>query len=862
MSEVFQVILIDDERSILDLYEGIISSKGFEPISFTKPEEALSYINENHGSIALVISDFKMPNITGLTIREKMLEGDYDIPFALITGFYNKEMASEGMKLRICRFIEKPVDELDVIQILEKEAQERIESILEDREMVSEFIQETRPMLEEIEDLILSLEEDPEDSKAINTYFRLLHTIKGTSSCLGLTVLSDYAHEYENLITSIKNHELHVDREVIDILLKGYDQLKELYNLSENFSPFPADIDKRAEIFSKKLEKKNNDEPCTAKASEENVEDLSKVSETKQKKKEKEDKVTVSENLLSQFLEMSGEFTVIRNSIFKSLARLNEKWPLDKDLEQLVDSMGEMQKVSSILQNKIAEMKKVNIESVYRPMRRVVRDSCAVLDKNVNFNIQGDDLNVDTSVAKLLNSVLVHLLRNAVDHGIETKESREKQGKPAEGKILLNSFQTGEDIVVEVIDDGKGLDKEILKKKALEKSLYTERQLSSMSDQKIYSIIFESGFSTNDQVTTVSGRGVGMDMVKSSIEEVGGKILIDSEVGTGTKFILIIPIPRSILIIKSLIVKSKMRNFNIPLDDVDEVVLYEKGKKDQMIYHNHGTNILKHHDILCPLISLEEALGLSESTSIDLDFQNIVIVKGEGFRYGVLVDGIEDIEEIVVKKLSGQFDIPELLGTTFADDGALNMILDCKGIAKKYEIKNFSEDDSSSFLINKKVFHEEQEFMRFSLNTLSNCALPLDWVFRLEEIRTRDIQFSGNTAAVRYRNSSLPLIHVENLLGMTEESVKDLTLEDKILSVLVVKVKDKLYGAIIKELNDIATTSEKIDNKLVDREGILGTISIEEKIITVIDIESLTSTSKGILKFNNVHNNNDYNYVA
>jgi two-component system chemotaxis sensor kinase CheA len=847
MSDKFQIVLIDDETNILDLYQSFIPEDRFDMAKFTDPEEAVNYIIENHSTIALVISDFKMPKLTGFDVRKKILDNDLDIPFAMVTGFYDKEMATEGMKLRISRFIEKPIEESVITELLNGEAQERIESINEDREMISEFLQETQPMLEEIEELILSLEDDPHDTKAVNTYFRLLHTIKGTSSCLGLNVISGYAHKYEDLITSVKEHKINVNRKVIDVLLVGLDQLKELYSLAENFKPFPADIEERANVFDQDFSKEDATPGVQAKEGEVVQEDPSA-----KKEKAKEEKVTVSENLLAHFLEMSGELTVIRNSIFKSLARVQEKCQGDKDVEHLVEGMGEMQKVSGILQNQISEMKKVSIETVYRPMRRVVRDSCAVLDKQIDFEIQGEDLKIDTTVAKLLNGALVHLLRNGVDHGIESGAEREKAGKNPEGKLILNSYQTGEDIIVEIIDDGKGLNKDILKKKALEKGLFTEKQLSTMSDQKIYSIIFESGFSTNTEVTSVSGRGVGMDMVRSSIEEFGGKILIDSEVGRGTKFILVIPIPRSILIIKSLMVSCEENKFNIPLDDVDEVVLYDKSKKEQQIYKNNGGVVLKHHNILCPLVSLGTTLGLTDKIESEFDMQNIVIVKGEGFRYGILVDAIEDIEEIVVKKLSSHFSIQEYLGTTFADDGALSLILDCKGIAKRYGIENLTEDESNNFLINKSVAEEVNEFMRFSLESIPNCALPLEWVFRLEEIQTKQIQFTGSTAVVRYRGKSLPLLHIEHLLGMTETTLEDIAKEDHVLSVLVVRLENKLFGAIIKELHDIAVSNTGVETEFSDREGLMGTVTIDEKIISVIDIEALASHKIGTLKFSNM----------
>ncbi len=855
MSDIFKIVLIDDEENILELYESFVPEDQFDCIKFTDPKAAIEYVKVNSPTIALIISDFKMPEYNGFDVRRQLLENDIDTPFAMVTGFYDKEMATQGMKLRISRFVEKPVEESQIVELLENEAKEQIESIMEDREMITEFLQETKPMLEEIEDLILSLEEDPHDVKAINTYFRLLHTIKGTSSCLGLTEISGYAHQYEDLITSVKENQISVTRKVIDVLLVGLDQLKALYSLAETFKIFPSDLEERAKVFSQDF---SSDAPAVQPQNQGGVEASGgdvQVAAKKEKPKDKDEKVTVSESLLAHFLEMSGELTVIRNSIFKTLTKIQDKLPGDNDVEHLGESMLEMQKVSAILQNQISEMKKVSIETVYRPMRRVVRDSCAVLNKEVDFQIMGDDLQVDTSVAKLLNGALVHLLRNGVDHGIEGKEDRLAAGKPEVGSLVLNSYETGENYIVEIIDDGKGLNKDMLKRKAIEKGLFTEQELSHMSDQRIYSIIFESGFSTNTEVTSVSGRGVGMDMVRSSIEDFGGKILIDSEVGRGTKFILVIPVPRSILIIKSLMVCSEGTRFNIPLDDVDEVVLFDRSKKMQQIHEANGSLVLKHHDILCPLINLGSTLGLSDGQTInahELDMQNIVIVKGEGFRYGIMVDAIEDIEEIVVKKLSGHFDIQEYLGTTFADDGALSMIIDCKGIANRYGIENSNEDETSQFLDNKVVNEDIHEFMRFSLNRMPNCALPLDNVYRLEEISSKEIQFSGDKGLVRYRGMSLPLLHIEGLLGMSDQTLEDIAEKDFKMNVLVARHDDKLFGAIIEELQDIAVSHEPVETTFSDREGLMGTVTINEQIVSVIDIGTLVTTQRGTLRFKNM----------
>ncbi len=849
MSSKYLIIGLDDEASILDYYESVVPEE-YEFLKFTHPEDALEAAIENEKRLILVISDFKMPEENGFQFREKLLAQGIDCPFSLVTAFYDKDMATQGMRLKIRRFLEKPIQDEQILDLIETEAREKITSIEEDREMITEFLQETKPMLEEIEELILCVEEDPHDIKSVNTYFRLLHTIKGTSSCLGLTEISDYAHKYEDLITKVKDSKITINRKVIDALLQGLDQLKNLYYLAENFEPFPPNLEELATIFSSDFSEESISEEKVAGSGE----PVHAAEKSQRATKEKDEKITVSEGLLSEFLEMSGELTVIRNTIFKTLIRLQGKLNGDKDLEHLSESMVELQKVSTVLQNQISEMKKVEIESVWRPMRRVVRDSCAVLNKEIDFIIEGDSFKIDTSVAKLLNGALVHMLRNGVDHGIEDAETRENCGKPAMGTLRLNSYETGENIIVEVTDDGKGLNKEVLKRKAIEKGIYTEEEIKGMNDQKIYSIIFESGFSTNTEVTSVSGRGVGMDMVKSSIQEFGGKILIDSTLGEGTKFVLVIPIPRSILIIKSLMVSTVGKYFNIPLDDVNEVVLLDSQKDKHDIHYLNGVHMLRHHGDLCPLVHLGNTLELTTAKAIR-DIQNIVIVKGEGYRYGLLVDSIHDIEEVVVKKLSKHFKTPEYLGTTFSDDGALSLILDCKGIAERHGIDTYvQEDDSSSFIGENKEIHESLEFMRFSLNSLENCAIPLEFVFRLEEIKMSAVQYSGDRALIRYRGKSLPLVYVEHELGLIDKNLSQVidNRSDDVMNVLVVNVDGKLYGAIIKELSDIASSHDKVDTVFSDREGVLGTITIDERIISVLNIHTLVGNVHGHLSFSNM----------
>ncbi len=832
MSE-YKIVCIDDENEILTYLSSLLEYTGYEVKTFTEPEEGLEYVLANHKQVLMTICDFKMPKLTGFDVRKKMLEKGVEIPFAIFTAFYDKQMAADAMRLRVCEFISKPGDEDAFREVIDREVNGRLESIKEEREMVQDFLDETSPMLEEIEELILALETDPQDERAINTYFRLLHTIKGTASCLGLESLAGYAHHYEDLITKVKNKELEANQTVIDILLKGFDYLKIMYDCETNGKVYPFDVVEVTKIFDG-----NFSEGGAGKSDSLTDSGESQAVRADSKKTEKEERITVPVESLTEFLELSGELTVLKNTIFKSLIKLTQKYQADHDIEMLGETISEMHKVSSLLQNQIGEMKKVTIESVFKPMRRVVRDASKACKKEINFVTEGGDLRVDTSVGKLLNNVLVHMLRNSVDHGVEAPEVREERGKSPEGNVTLNCYETGEDIFVEIVDDGGGINKDFIAQKAIEKGLYTADEISKMSDNRIYNIIFDSGFSTAEKITAVSGRGVGMDMVRSSIEEMGGKIYIDSKLGEGSKFVLAIPIPRSILIIKSLSVKSAEMSFNIPLDNVAEVVNYEGEKNGDCLHTIEGSLVLRHHEALIPLVNLGDTLGYKTNYE---DHFNIVIVKGDGYRYGMVVDQIDDIEEIVVKKLCPPLNQSVyFMGATFVGDGELSLILDLEGIAKEKSIFGSEEEqDLTTVFGSGHSENSRKEYMRFKMGDMDNYCLPLEAVNRLEVIERKTIEYTGSRPIVRYRGGGLPLFVIGDRLDLMKSEPFDKVKVPELINVIVVQKGEKLFGLVIDEIVDIASSYSKIDANIVDRDGLLGTIFIDEKIMTVIDVNHI-----------------------
>ncbi|MDD0854199.1 chemotaxis protein CheW [Halobacteriovorax sp. GB3] len=840
MNSNYKIVCVDDEVEILSIYETALGDLPYEIVTFSDPNEASDYVAVHANDIVFIYSDFSMPQMDGFEFREKVLEAGGDIPFALVTGYYNKEMATRGMKLKIISFVEKPFNSDKLIELANESIPARQASLEEENEMIRSFVEESFPMLEEIEDLILILEDDPEDVVALNTYFRLLHTIKGTSSCVGLKTVPAYTHKYEDLVGKLKSGEQKVNKLVIDVLLAGLDELKTMYDSISSGAGSEFDIEEKIKIF-------DRDFTSTEAVAEKAIKKQS-VGEAQKAPTQDEEKINVLVSILDNFMELSGELTVLRNMILKSATKIESKYMGDRDVDVLNESLEEMHKVSSKLQVEISEMRKVSLENVFRPMKRVVRDASKNLGKEIEFFTKGEALKVDTSIGKVLNNALVHLIRNGIDHGIETPEARLEKGKSQTGHLELNAYEEGENIVVEIVDDGNGLDPEKIKEKALEKGLYEYDELERMSKHRVYNLIFEPGFSTAQVVTDISGRGVGMDMVKSSVVDAGGKILIDSEKGKGSKFVLILPIPRSVLIMKALMVESADQHFSVPLDNIAEVVNFGKAKEMSKVQNMEGSLVLRHHEEIIPLVDLSKTLGLSDESNLRNE-NEIVILTGEGLKFGIIVENVLDIEEVVVKKLVHQLkNCIAFMGTTLVGDGDLALILDPNGLAELNEISIDVEDESLEYkrFETEQAVVNEEEYMQFNLFSRENFCISLDDVFRLEEIEASRISYSGELAILRYREKFLPIIHPETLLGFSPTSVQEVVENDDILNLLVIEKNEKQYGILVSKINDIGKSDQELHDNTIDREGIKGTIYINEKTVTVLDTEYLVANYKKI----------------
>lgn len=834
----YKIVCVDDEELILEIYKSSLEEIGHEIVTFSNPEKALKYIIENKTSIITIISDYKMPEMNGLELREGIIQNNIFIPFFMVTGYYNKEMAVKGMELKISKFIQKPFAQETLIEQIQVDFERYMGQLEEEYEMISSFVDESSPMLDEIEELILQLEDSPNDVECLNTYFRLLHTIKGTASCVGLVTLPEFAHKYEDLVGNLKHGGIQVNNEIIDILLKGLDVLRTMYSDISKGVRYEFEIAEDIKIFNLDNINKQDVE-----------EDHQEKSEKLAKEKKVEDeKLGIQVSLLDEFMELSGEITVLRNMVLKSVSKIEGKYEGDKDIDVLTDSLDEMHKVSSQLQNQISEMRKVTISGIYRPLKRVVRDASKKLSKDVDLILEGEELRVDTSVGKVLSNALVHLVRNGIDHGIETVTKREEIGKDKTGTLKISTYLEGENIIVRVKDDGNGIDKNRLIEKAIEKELYTKEDLDKMSSQRILGLIFDSGFSTASAVTDISGRGVGMDMVKSSVESINGKINIDSRLGEGTTFNISIPIPRSVLIIKSLMISLGQEQFAIPLDDISEVVDVEKSK--DLIEELGDGYVIRLHDELIPIVDLRKDFYGQEECH---EGCSVIVLKNEQFHYGIVVDDVHDIEEIVVKKLVKKLQSDDVLflGATLIGDGEMALIFDLEKIASYVGIS--IHDVESDFVENldSTDMSITGEYVQVHMQGIPNACIPLDSIDRLEEFHSSKVTYSGNIPIYRYRDNFLPLVELD------QKTHGSLIRKKDILKVVVLNNDDKKIGLIVSEINDILNSYENVDELFSNNKEIQGTVYINENTLNVLDTDYIFKNYKEMYTDEPIIDNDD-----
>ena len=500
--------------------------------------------------------------------------------------------------------------------------------------------------------------------------------------------------------------------------------------------------------------------------------------------------------------------------------------------------------ITTELQGSAMKTRMQPIGNIWSKLPRVVRDLSASCGKEIRLEMEGKDTELDKTIIEAIKDPLTHIVRNSVDHGIETPDVRMERGKAAEGCLKMRAFHEGGQVNIEIIDDGGGIDLDRVKQKAIQRGIISAEQAARMSDHEGLHLIFMPGFSTAEKITNVSGRGVGMDVVKTNIEKIGGTVDLQSQLGKGTT--LKIKIPLTLAIIPALIVTSGGERFAIPQISLLELLRLEAANVSQQIEYVHGAPVYRLRGKLLPLVYLNRELKLNYAGAVPQEERevNIVVVQADGHPFGLVVDDINDTQEIVVKPLGKQLKgVGCFAGATIMGDGRVALILDVLGLAQQSRVVAEIHDRNShldSAAESRKPQDDKQTLLLFSAGQGTRMAIPLSMVARLEEFPRSSVEYSGGRPVVRYRGQILPLIKVAQYLPQVGAQVGED--EDAAMQVVVYSENGKSVGLVVGRIDDIV--SEVITEKRhAYGNGILGSIVVQDQVTDLLDVHSVIRAS-------------------
>ncbi|MDD2942160.1 MAG: chemotaxis protein CheA [bacterium] len=741
---------------------------------------------------------------------------------------------------------------------------------------IEEFVVESFDNLEQLERDMLVLELDPHSTEFIGRIFRTVHTLKGSCAFLGYSRLEVLAHTAENLLSLIRDGRKTFNQDVADALLKFVDTARAVIktirderqegdfdtteiiaslvalqtldleaqtadiavvvsagvistdvssaNMTSAGSSSPLDSSVEAKIAETVIPTKSDDAvEVIVPANPTNL--AQKVGTAVHNSAVSENSVRVDVGILDKLMNLTGELVLTRNQIVRYTSLSSN--------ERLKSTVSELNFVTGELQTRVMNTRMQPIGNIWGKFPRVVRDLALNLGKSVSLEMDGQDTELDKSLIEAIKDPLTHLIRNCVDHGIEKPALRRAKGKAEEGTVHLRAYQEGGQVVVEIEDNGGGIDTDKLLNKVIEKGLLTEASARSLSHHDALQLIFLPGLSTAETVTNVSGRGVGMDVVKSNIEKLGGSVDIQSELGKGTRMRLRIPL--TLAIIPALLVSCCEQVFALPQLNVVELLRVDAKKGNGEIEYVLGSPVFRLRGRILPLVFLEQVLLLTENTA-EMSPRFIVVVETDGFSFGVVVQKIMDMEEIVVKPLGRQLEaVGCFAGATILGDGSVCLIADISAVASRAGVKghrpliSFSSEDTATGVIETMLVMTGQDGRR--------RAVPLEYVSRLEKIQVSEIEQTSAGMFLQYSGKLLPLIEIEQFAGGSGGVGLGLTREDKELSVVVTNCHEP-YGLIVEEIVDIVEQQVELTVRGTSA-GVKGVAIIDGSATDILDIAGI-----------------------
>jgi two-component system chemotaxis sensor kinase CheA len=751
-------------------------------------------------------------------------------------------------------------------------------------DLLREFLTETSESLDTVDNQLVRFEQEPNNDKILDNIFRLVHTIKGTCGFLGLPRLEALAHAGETLMGKFRDG-MPVTSEAVSLILGSIDRIKEILAGLEATEAEPegddqdlivklqemvergmqamsaaaapeaeapaaaaAEVDilvpqalerplRPGEVSLDELERafretttevaspppapkqeaapapKPNAAPASRPAAAKSVVE----SEVQEADKVANQSIRVNVDTLEHLMTMVSELVLTRNQLLE-ISRRNEDTEFKVPLQRLSN-------VTAELQEGVMKTRMQPIGNAWQKLPRIVRDLSGELGKQIELEMHGADTELDRQVLDLIKDPLTHMVRNSADHGLETPAERAAAGKPEQGTIRLSAYHEGGHIIICIADNGRGLNTERIKAKAVSNGLVSEAELEKMTEAQIHKFIFAPGFSTAAAVTSVSGRGVGMDVVRTNIDQIGGTIDVKSVAGEGSS--VTIKIPLTLAIVSALIVEAAGDRFAIPQLSVVELVR-ARANSEHRIERIKDTAVLRLRNQLLPLMHLKKLLRIDDGSSSDPENGFIVVTQVGSQTFGIVVDGVFHTEEIVVKPMSTKLrHIDMFSGNTILGDGAVIMIIDPNGIAKALGASGATSHEISDENAASRASAAEQltSLLVFRAGTTQPKAVPLGLVTRLEELATDKIELSNGRYMVQYRDRLMPLVQMEGVSVQTSGSQPILVFADD----------GRSMGLVVDEIIDIV--EERLNIEVAgSRDGILGSAVIKGQATEVIDV--------------------------
>ena len=554
----------------------------------------------------------------------------------------------------------------------------------------------------------------------------------------------------------------------------------------------------------------------------------------------------VDVNHLDKLMTLAGELVLIRNQVMQYSDRIQ-----DNTYNAVFQRLN---LITTELQEGVMKTRMQPIGNVWNKFPRVIRDLSMNCGKKVHLEMEGKDTELDKTLLEAIKDPLTHIVRNSVDHGIEDPDVRIANGKPAEGVVKLLAYHEGGQVNIEILDDGGGIDADAVRRKAIDRGLVTPEYAERMSDHELVNMVFLPGFSTAKQVTNVSGRGVGMDVVKTNIEKIGGMVDLSSRPGEGTR--LKIKIPLTLAIIPALVVRCAGMRFAMPQAALLELVRLEGDQADNIETIN-GAPVYRLRGKLLPLVFLDKELNLPKQELEEKRTFNIVVLQADDRQFGLVVDEVIDTEEIVVKPLGTTLkNIPTYAGATIMGDGSVALIIDVLGLAQRSRVISDTSAkvraDAHSQMAEASGDTETLLLFRVGHNRM---AIALDQVDRLEEFEQSKVEHTGDGDVIQYREKILPLLKPRDILPERrvqvdqppqdvgdrrhdEQAANEEKARSNMLQVVVYSTEGRSYGIVVDEILDIAEEDITIKRDAT-RAGVLGVVVVQERITELLDIESV-----------------------